>query len=169
VSELYGKKMKTQIKQIGLIIGISILSSSLPSCDSGGNSSSGSNSPNDTVNQNPIAEASQGDDKISEAFSNRSSDVQVSGEGEVIKVLPDDNDGDRHQKFILKLNSNQTLLISHNIDIAPRISDLRLGDSVSFNGVYEWNSQGGVVHWTHHDPSGIHEGGWLEKGGIKYQ
>jgi hypothetical protein len=161
--------MKTQIRQIGLILSISILSSFLSSCDSGGSGRNGSNSSNDTTNQNPIEESTKGDDEISQAFSNRSSGIQVSGEGEVIRVLPDDEDGDRHQKFILKLNSNQTLLISHNIDIAPRVSDLRVGDTVSFNGEYEWNSQGGVVHWTHHDPSGRHEGGWLEKGGTKYQ
>ena len=161
--------MKTPIKQIGLLISISILSSFLTSCDSGGSSGNGSNSSNDTANQKPVEEPALGDDKISEAFLNRISDIQVSGEGEVIRILPDDEDGDRHQKFILELNSNQTLLIAHNIDIAPRVSDLRVGDSVSFNGEYEWNSQGGVVHWTHHDPSGRHEGGWLEKGGIKYQ
>ncbi len=112
---------------------------------------------------------SQGNDKISQAYSNQSSGIQVSGKGEVIRVLPDDNKGSRHQKFVLKLNSNQTLLISHNIDLAPRVSSLRVGDSISFNGVYEWNSQGGVVHWTHHDPKARHANGWLKKGTRKYQ
>ena len=112
---------------------------------------------------------SAGDDVFASAFRNRTSGIQVSGEGITTKILADDNDGSRHQRFILKLPSGQTLLVAHNIDLAPRISSLREGDSVEFNGVYEWNSRGGIVHWTHHDPEGRHEAGWLRHGGKSYQ
>lgn len=91
---------------------------------------------------------------IEQAFQNQQSDLQVEGEGTVIKILGDDNDGSRHQRFILKLENGQTLLIAHNIDLAPRISGLRKFDTVQFYGEYEWNAKGGVVHWTHHDPRG---------------
>ena len=94
---------------------------------------------------------------------------QVSGIGKVTRVLADDNDGSRHQRFILELNSGRTLLIAHNIDLAPRISALRTGDTVSFYGEYETNAQGGVIHWTHHDPQGRHVAGWLEHDGRRYQ
>ena len=106
---------------------------------------------------------------ISDAFNNHKSGVLVSSSGKVIKVLSDDNDGSRHQRFILKLASNQTLLIAHNIDLAPRIGSLQVGNTISFKGIYEWNSKGGVVHWTHHDPKGKHVGGWLKKGSQIYQ
>ena len=106
---------------------------------------------------------------VERAFDNRQSDVQVRGEGVVIRVLPDDNVGSRHQKFILKLSSGQTLLISHNIDLAPRLDALKQGDTVEFYGEYEWNSKGGLVHWTHHDPRGKHVGGWLKHSGLLYQ
>jgi hypothetical protein len=95
--------------------------------------------------------------------------VQVSGVGYVIRILPDDNKGSRHQKFILKLDSGQTVLIAHNIDLAPRIISLSTGDSIEFYGEYEWNSKGGVIHWTHHDPSGNHVGGWLRYNGALYE
>lgn len=109
------------------------------------------------------------DDAVASAFRDQTSGVQVTGEGVVAKILADDNDGSRHQRFILSLPSGQTLLVAHNIDVAPRIASLEPGDSVEFSGVYEWNSKGGLIHWTHHDPSGQHQAGWLKNDGETYQ
>ena len=106
---------------------------------------------------------------IATAFSNHTSNLQVSGQGIVIKLLPDDNRGSRHQKFILKLANGLTLLVAHNIDLAPRINSLREGDTVEFYGEYEWNERGGVIHWTHRDPNGRHVAGWLRHQGQRYQ
>ena len=106
---------------------------------------------------------------IKSAYENHQSDVQVKGSGIVIRILNDDNKGSRHQKFILKLSSGQTVLIAHNIDLAPRINSISKGDQVQFYGEYEWNKKGGVVHWTHHDPKGRHVGGWLKHNGTTYQ
>ena len=94
---------------------------------------------------------------------------QFSGSGRVSRILSDDNVGSRHQRFILTLSSGRTILVAHNIDIAPRVSPLNVGDTISFNGVYEHNSKGGVVHWTHHDPNGRHQAGWLRRNGRTYQ
>ena len=87
----------------------------------------------------------------------------------VISLLADDLNGDRYQRFIIELKSGQTLLISHNIDLAPRIDGLSLNDQVEFFGEYEWNDKGGVIHWTHHDPDGIHVDGWLFHNHVIYQ
>ena len=122
------------------------------------------NRPNDSVGF-----TDQNNTALSIAFDERKSGFQTEGNGIVIRILPDDNDGSRHQRFILKLESGQTLLISHNIDLAPRLSNLKKGDAVAFNGVYEWNSKGGVIHWTHHDPNGRHIPGWLKYNGKTYQ
>lgn len=115
------------------------------------------------------AQSSQSDAPLDSALDERKSAVQMEGSGIVIKILPDDNDGSRHQRFILRLDSGRTLLIAHNIDLAPRISSLGEGDTVAFNGEYEWNSKGGVIHWTHRDPSGRHVAGWLKHNGRTYQ
>ena len=110
-----------------------------------------------------------GEQSLSSAFENRKSNLQVGGTGIVLRKLADDTSGSHHQKFILKLSSGQTLLISHNIDLAPRINSLHKGDTVNFYGEYEGNSKGGVVHWTHHDPEGNHVNGWLKHNGVTYQ
>lgn len=107
--------------------------------------------------------------ELQQAISNGQSDVQVRGEGVVVKVLPDDLDGSRHQRLLVRLSGGQTILIAHNIDLAPRVANLRAGDTLAFFGEYEWNEKGGVVHWTHHDPGGRHIGGWLEHEGKTYQ
>ena len=122
-----------------------------------------------TDKQSNIAQPDFGSATRSTTFELRHSNEQVQGQGEVLRVLSDDNDGSRHQRFILRLDSGQTLLIAHNIDLAPRISSLSTGDLVEFFGEYEWNSKGGVVHWTHHDPRGTHVDGWLKHGGNTYK
>jgi ABC-type glycerol-3-phosphate transport system substrate-binding protein len=111
-----------------------------------------------------------GDDgQIARAFENKTSDVQVEGEGVVTKILSDDLSGSRHQRFIVSLASGQTILIVHNVDLAERVDGLQTGDSVRFYGEYVWNEQGGKVHWTHHDPQGRHVAGWLKHNGRTYQ
>ena len=112
---------------------------------------------------------SRDDDHIGRAFASRTSDIQVEGEGIVIRLLPDDLERPRHQRFIVQLASGQTLLITHNIDIAPRMEGLEVDDTVSFNGEYVWNAKGGVVHWTHHDPQGRHVAGWVIHKGKTYK
>ena len=103
-----------------------------------------------------------GNQSIARAFQNQASNIRVEGEGTVIKILSDDLEEPRHQRFILRLASGQTLLVVHNIDVAPRLEGLAEGDRVAFNGEYEWNDKGGVIHWTHHDPGGQHKDGWLK-------
>jgi hypothetical protein len=107
--------------------------------------------------------------RIAAAYLKQLSGIQVGGSGRVIKILADDTKGSRHQKIILKLASGQTLLVAHNIDLAPRLPEVQVGESVAFYGEYEWNKLGGVVHWTHHDPAGRHISGWLEYRGRRYQ
>lgn len=114
-------------------------------------------------------DAHSSDRIMAEAFANQQNDVAVEGSGIVKAILKDDKQGSRHQKFILQLASGQTVLVAHNIDLAARIEGLRKGDRVDFKGDYEYSAQGGVIHWTHRDPSAKHLDGWLQHQGTRYQ
>jgi hypothetical protein len=124
---------------------------------------------NDTI-PSPSASVDATDTRtLARAIANRQSNVAVQGQGTVTRVLPDDTSGSRHQRFIIQLHQGGTLLVAHNIDLANRIGALKVGDPVEFRGEYVWNPQGGLVHWTHRDPAGRHQAGWLKHNGITYQ
>lgn len=129
------------------------------------------NNLNDNVVQTSIVEEATVDDqqKIMQAYQQQLSNIQVQSKGEVKAILADDNDGSRHQKMILKLENGLTVLVAHNIDLAPRVEGLRKGEIVEFYGEYEYSPKGGVIHWTHHDPQAKHVDGWLKYQGKSYQ
>jgi hypothetical protein len=133
----------------------------LPQQQEAGTSSSTANTTSTT--------AQGADEALAAAFENRRSNVQVKGSGQVAKILSDDNDGSRHQRFIVGLASGHTVLVAHNIDLADRVDALRAGDRIEFYGEYEWNAKGGVVHWTHRDPQHKHVDGWIKHNGHTYQ
>lgn len=106
---------------------------------------------------------------IEEAYQRKQSNIWVEGEGIVHKILKDDHKGARHQKFLLKTAGDKTLLVAHNIDLAPRIEHLQVGDRVIFRGEYVYNPKGGVIHWTHHDPKNQMVGGWIKHQDQEYK
>ena len=102
-------------------------------------------------------------------FSQSASGTQMRVQGRVERLLADDNAGSRHQRFIIRVDAAITLLIAHNIDLAPRLEGLAAGDAVEVYGEYEWNDRGGLLHWTHRDPGGKHLAGYIEWRGRRYQ
>ena len=118
-----------------------------------------------------VREAStNGAQQVLDAYWAGQSDVIVEDVvGVVEAILPDDLEGSRHQRFIVRVAERHTVLVVHNIDLAPRIDALQEGDRVSVKGEYERNDRGGLSHWTHHDPRNIHEGGWIDHDELRYQ
>ena len=116
------------------------------------------------VELTPSEETVEAGGVVQAAYDARRSGVWLETEGEVTRLLADDNEGSRHQRFIMDVGGGHTVLIAHNIDLAERVP-IRQGDSVSLRGRYEWNDRGGVIHWTHHDPDGRLKGGWIRSQG----
>jgi hypothetical protein len=116
----------------------------------------------------PPPSAGEGAAVLAQAYQQHKSNVLAQGEGVVVRILRDDTQGARHQRFLLRLESGQTVLIAHNIDVAPRVEEIEAGDRVAFRGEYEWNEQGGVIHWTHRTEGSAHADGWLEHAGRRY-
>ncbi|MGF1545901.1 MAG: DUF3465 domain-containing protein [Thiotrichales bacterium] len=109
-----------------------------------------------------------GAEVLRQAFAQERSKLWMEVAGQVAKTLPDDNKGSRHQRFLLQVPGNETVLVAHNIDLADYVP-LRKGDPIRIRGRYEWNEKGGVLHWTHHDPRGHIEGGWIRHAGTTYR
>ena len=165
---------------IGLLLEPALLLTSCSSPSSDSLTKPTVNSENTAISHDETVSAAQSDASrcqnslIIEAFKAQRSDVQVKGCGRVIKLLADDVEGSRHQKFLVALTGEQavkphTVLIAHNIDLAPRVETLKQGSEVFFYGEYDYNAKGGVVHWTHHDPAARHQDGWLELAGQRYE
>ncbi|MEO0423979.1 MAG: DUF3465 domain-containing protein [Pseudomonadota bacterium] len=106
---------------------------------------------------------------VESLFAAQRSDTWLTVDGRVDRILSDDNEGSRHQRFIMRTASGHTVLVAHNIDLAPRVAGIREDDPIRVYGEYEWNDRGGVVHWTHHDPDGGIPGGWVEHRGERYR
>ncbi len=102
-------------------------------------------------------------------FHNHQSNVEVTADGTVVRLLPDRTSSTgTHEQFIVKLSSaDVTVEVEHNISIAPRVP-VALDDHVIVHGEYVWNAQGGLIHFTHHDPQGTHEGGYIQDNGKAY-
>jgi len=114
--------------------------------------------------------AAQPDDAaIVSDFHNHQSNVEVTADGTVVRLLPDRTSATgTHEQFIVKLVSGDiTIEVEHNISIAARVP-VALGDHVIVHGEYIWNAQGGLIHFTHHDPKGTHEGGYIQDNGKTY-
>ena len=116
--------------------------------------------PANTANQAAIA-------KIRGSQRNPDAKFWTTVQGKVVKLLKDDREGSPHQRFLVNIAPDITLLVAHNIELAPRIPTQE-GDTITISGEYVWNNRGGVLHWTHHNPKG-RRGGWVEVNGKRFE
>lgn len=85
----------------------------------------------------------------------------------VVKVLPEDNQGLRHQKWVVKLSSGKTVTAVYNTSMCEEVP-VQVGDVVGLGGHFLWTNQGPIIHWLHKDPKRNRPDGYVELAGKKY-
>ena len=111
----------------------------------------------------PAQAATDAERVMQQAYKQHRGNFMIEIQGTVSRLLADDTQGSRHQRFLVRFSTGQVVLVAHNIDVAPRVPNLRVGQPVTLKGEYEWNAKGGAIHWTHPDPGGRHEDGWIRR------
>jgi hypothetical protein len=107
---------------------------------------------------------------VCSAFHGASSRVEVVAGGTVTRVLgTKPGVSSPHEGFLMRLNSScdVTIRVEANVDFTGQFP-LNTGDAVVVKGEYEYYPRGGVIHWTHRDPRGRHEGGYIQTAGKIY-
>jgi hypothetical protein len=113
-------------------------------------------------------QASGNDSAIVSAMeSHRRVDFVEGSDMEVIQVLPDDTNGNQHQKWVVRLSNGKTMQAVYNSDMCPRVP-VQVGDRVAMGGMFLWTNQGGLLHWLHHDPRGNRPDGYVMLNGTYY-
>jgi len=108
------------------------------------------------------------EDEVLAAQANHQTNTEVTCTLPVKRMLPQDNSGEKHEKFILQMTNGTTILVAHNISRAPLVP-ISEGDVVTVHGEYIWNRKGGVIHWTHISDTPKHPSGYIDFAGQRYQ
>ena len=117
------------------------------------------------------AQTAPNDAAVCDAFRAGRSHVEVVADGTVTRILgvalgrvsP-------HEGFLMQLATDCRVVVrvEANADFTGTFP-LARGDRVVVKGEYEYYPIGGVIHWTHRDPRGRHESGFIETGGKTYE
>lgn len=86
---------------------------------------------------------------------------------QVVKLLPDDDDGRPHQNWVFRLANGLEVRAIYNIDMGERVP-LRVGDVISVGGELRWSKRGAIIHWLHADPNERRPDGYVLHRGERY-
>jgi hypothetical protein len=109
--------------------------------------------------------------QVCSLYASGSSGVEVIAQGTVLGVLgTNEGPSGEHEGFLLGLKQDCDLMlrVETNVDITGPVP-VQDGQVVTVKGQFEDDAEGGVIHWTHHDPSGRHVAGYVEIAGKLYQ
>jgi|SRR5271156_4266013 len=73
-----------------------------------------------------------------------------------------------HEAFNVRSDDGHRVEIVDNVKLAPRVP-VAVGDHVTVKGeLIPDGDRGPLVHYTHHDPRGLHDDGYIELNGRVY-
>ncbi len=106
--------------------------------------------------------------RLLDAFVQGRTGVWISGHGTVSQLVGDETiSGELYQRIVIQVDASLALVVRHSIERSERVP-IALGDTIAFQGRYEWNGRGGVLTQTHHDPDAPGSGGWIRHRGQLY-
>jgi hypothetical protein len=115
----------------------------------------------------PGYEVRSGFAAVQDAHRHRQTGFMAEVEGIVARILMDDREDRRNQKFTIRLTNGQMLLVIHDQEAAGRVP-LSVGDTVLVRGEYVWTEMGGTLRHTQRDYSTRRLHGWIDHQGERY-
>lgn len=104
---------------------------------------------------------------VQDAYRYHQTGMMAEVTGTVARVLMDDKDDPRHQKFIIRMTNGQSLLILHDQVSGDQVP-VKVDDTVLVRGEYQWTETGGMLRFTQRDYSPRRMHGWIEHQGRRY-
>lgn len=104
---------------------------------------------------------------VQDAYRYHQTDVMAEVTGTVARILVDDRDDTRNQKFIMRLANGQSLLVLHDQVSSDRVP-VKIDDTVLVRGEYQWTETGGTLRFTQRDYSPRRMHGWIDHQGQRY-
>jgi len=103
---------------------------------------------------------------LANAYLDRQSGMGAEVQGDVTRLIMDDQRAAQEQKFVIHGFSGQALLVSHDLGKSERVP-VAVGDQVTVRGEYRWSEPGGMLVWTTADGPKERQG-WIEHKGKYY-
>jgi len=103
--------------------------------------------------------------RLESAFAEGRTGIWVSGHGTVVRPLGSDA---ASQRFLVRISDELSIVLRHQIgDAGPVPADR--GDTIAFQGRYEFHGGGGEIILTHADSAQPGGGGWVMHQGDRFE
>jgi hypothetical protein len=105
---------------------------------------------------------------LEHAYHDQRTDFMSEVSGAVVRIVVDEKGDAPHQKFFIRLENGQTVLVVHDLEAGGKIP-LAINDRVTVRGEYSWSETGGTLQRTERDLSTQRRHGFVEHEGKRYQ
>ncbi|MGY6587688.1 MAG: DUF3465 domain-containing protein [Wenzhouxiangella sp.] len=102
--------------------------------------------------------------RLVDAFADGRTGVWLSGHGTVVQAFSPSGGS---QRFLVRIQENFSVMVRHNIGENGAVPAER-GDTIQFQGRYEFHGGGGEILLTHADTAQPGGGGWIIHNGVRY-